>query len=90
MQETQKFSLVVEVTADKRADHQDVIQEIFKDIQDKDITREEVVALRDSYIRKAVEKTDSEDEELVCTSGSEIDEQPLDDWWRNQKTIDAN
>ena len=90
MQETQKFSLVVEVTAEKRADHQDVIQEIFRYIQDKDITREEVVALRDSYIRKAVEKADSEEEELVCTSGSEIDEEPLDDWWGCQLAKDAD
>ena len=84
MQETQKFSLVVEVTADKREDHADVIQAIFNDIQDKHITREEVIALRDSYLKIAVEKTDSEEEELVCTSGSEMDKEPPEDWWRAQ------
>ena len=81
MQETQKFSLVVEVTADKREDHADVIQAIFNDIQDKHITREEVIALRDSYLKIAVQKTNSEEEELVCTSGSEMDKEPQDDWW---------
>ena len=84
VQDTQKFSLVVEVTGQKRPDH-DVIQEIFQKIQNKeDITScyamntTNPVASQGQVVSLRWWKRWHWDEELPKTSGSEPDEERLD------------
>ena len=85
VQDTQKFSLVVEVIGQKRPDH-DVIEEIFQKIQNKeDITScyamkfTNPVAWQGQVVALRWWKMWHWDEELPKTSGSEPDEERLDD-----------